>query len=116
MLSGIFISFALTDVPRPPSNVVINSKTKQITWTEVAGFGCLPKSHFVVEYKKNKSVTWKTAGYFDNRTFDLVNASKGEEYDVRIYAQNSIGRSPISRTITFWTNSKLREIFIRQEH
>ena len=104
------IFFALTDKPRPPSNVVINLKTKQITWTKVAGYGCLPKSHFVVEYKKSKSVTWKTAGYFDSRTFDLVNASKGEEYDVRIYEQNIVGTSPKSRTITFWTNSKLRYV------
>lgn len=97
----------MTDVPRPPSNVVINSTTKQITWTKVAGYECLPKpSHFVVEYKKSEAVTWRTAGYFDNRTFDLVKPSKGEKYDVRIFAKNSVGRSPSATIITFWTNSK----------
>lgn len=101
-------------MPRPPSNVIINSITKQITWTEVAGYDCLPKSHFVVEYKKKKSATWKTAGYFDSKTFDLVNASKGEKYDVRIYSLNSIGRSSASRTVTFWTNSKLGKLFMSQ--
>ena len=102
-----FIFFALTDVPKPPSNVVIDSTTKQITWAKVAGYECLPKpSHFVVEYKKSEAVTWRTAGYFDNRTFDLKKPSKGEKYDVRIFAKNSVGRSPTSKIITFWTNSK----------
>ena len=102
----------MADVPRQPSNVMIDSTTKQITWAEVAGYECLPKSHFVVEYKKGQSVNWTTAGYFDNRTFDLANVSKGERYDVRIYAKNFIGRSPPSKVITFLTNSKLRRILM----
>ena len=88
---------------------MINPKTKQITWQEVAGYECLPESQFVVEYKKNQSVNWKTAGYFDNRRFDL-NASKGEIYDVRIYAENFFGRSPPSKVVRFRTNSKLIRI------
>ena len=110
VLSNIlFTLIELTDVPRQPSNVMINPKTKQITWQEVAGYECLSGSHFVVEYKKNQSVNWTTAGYFDNRTFDL-NASKGEIYNVRIYAENVIGRSPPSKVVTFRTNGKLRRI------
>ena len=100
-------------MPRQPSNVMIDPTTKQITWQDVSGYECLPESHFVVEYKKTQSVNWTTAGYFENRRFDL-NASKGEMYDVRIYAENFIGRSPPSKVVTFRTNSKLRRIAIRK--
>ena len=58
-------------------------------------------------------MNWTTAGYFENRRFDL-NASKGEIYDVRIYAENFIGRSPPSKVVTFRTNSKLRRNVIRE--
>jgi len=118
MLSSIIFSFVLhvTDVPRQPTNVRINSITKQITWAKVAGYDCLPESHFVVEYKKSQSGIWMTAArYFENRRFDL-NASKGEMYDVRIYAENFIGRSLSSKVVTFRTNSKFKEgIAIRQK-
>lgn len=113
LLSSILFYFKLTDVPRQPSNVIIDPTTKQITWAEVAGYECLPESHFVVEYKKTQSRNWTTAGYFENRRFDL-NASKGEIYDVRIYAENFIGRSPPSEVVTFRTNGKLRRIVSSQ--
>ena len=108
MLGSIIFSFELTDVPRQPINVRINSMTKQITWAKVVGYDCLPESHFVVEYKKTQSGIWMmAAGYFENRRFDL-NASKGEIYDLRIYAENVIGRSSPSKVITFRTNGKFR--------
>ena len=113
VLSSIFL-FQLTDLPRQPTNVTIDPTTKQITWEEVAGYECLPESHFVVEYKKSQSVNWTTAGYLKNRRFDLSNVSRGEIYDVRIYAENFIGRPPPSKVATFRTNRKLRRITISQ--
>lgn len=112
VLSSTF--FQLTDLPRQPTNVMIDPTTKQITWEEVAGYECLPGSHFVVEYKKSQLVNWTTTGYLQNRRFDLSNVSKGEMYDVRIYAENFIGRSPPSKVVTFRTNRKLRRISITQ--
>ena len=114
VLSSIFL-FQLTDLPRQPTNVTIDPTTQQITWEEVAGYECLPESHFVVEYKKSQSKkNWTTAGYLKNRRFDLSNVSRGEIYDVRIYAVNVIGRSPPSKVATFRTNRKLRRISISQ--
>ena len=56
-----------------------------------------------------------TAGYFENRRFDL-NASKGEIYDLRIYAENIIGKgnrsfrlqvvSPTSRSFRLHDRSR----------
>jgi len=102
----------ILDLPRQPTNVMIDPTTKQITWEEVAGYECLPESHFVVEYKKSQSVNWTTAGYLKNRRFDLSNVSQGEIYDVRIYAENVIGRSQPSKVVTFRTNLAPSEIQI----
>lgn len=88
-----------------PSNLKLDPPTKQITWTEDPRYQCLPKSHFVVEYKKSSSSTWTTAGYFENKTFDLVSPVKGKKYDVKVYAINSVGRSR-GGTKSFFTNSK----------
>lgn len=87
------------------STLELDPSTKQVSWKVVPGYGCLPMSHFVVEYKKSSSLTWKTAGYFENRTFDLVNPDKGKKYDVKVYSQNSVGISE-KRVRSFWTNSK----------
>ena len=88
-----------------PSNLILDPSTKQITWTEDPRYQCLPTSHFVVEYKKSSSSNWTTAGYFNNKTFDLENPVKGRQYVVRVYAINSVGRSR-GRTKSFFTNSK----------
>ena len=85
---------------------MLKQSTKQITWDEYPGFECLPKSHFVVQYKKGSSLKWITAGYFDNKTFDLINAAKGDQYLVKIFAINSVGKSR-TREVSLWTNSKL---------
>lgn len=89
---------------------MIDRYSKRVSWTKEPGYECLPKSYFVVEYKKNLSKNWTFAGYFDHGVFDLVNVSKGEKFNVRIFAKNVIGSSPAS-LITFWTNSKFRNIF-----
>ena len=105
MLNSMILYFALTDIPRSPSNLEVDPLTKQVRWKEVPGYGCLPKSHFVVEYKKSSASRWTTAGYFDNRTFDLVNPIKGQEYVVKVYARNSVGKGG-QRSVRFWTNSE----------
>ena len=100
------LNFLQPDLPRPPSNLAVDPQTKQITWKNVPGYRCLPESHFVVQYKKYSSTKWNNAGYFDNRTFDLNNATKGEKNHVQIYAINVVGKSQI-KSVSFWTNSKL---------
>ena len=100
------LTFLQPDLPRPPSNLAVDPQTKQMTWKNVPGYKCLPESHFVVQYKKYSSIKWNNAGYFDNRTFDLKNATKGEKYHVQIYAINVVGKSQI-KSVAFWTNSKL---------
>ncbi|XP_022798427.1 uncharacterized protein LOC111336573 isoform X2 [Stylophora pistillata] len=102
-------TLSIFDVPQPPSKMTIDSYSKRIRWTEEPGYECLPKAHFVVEYKKKSSENWTFAGYFDDGVFDLVNVSEGEKYTVRIFAKNFIGRSRAS-PITFWTNIKPSEI------
>ena len=100
------LTFLQPDLPRPPSHLAVDPQTKQITWKNVPGYMCLPELHFVVKYKKYSSTKWNNAGYFDNRTFDLKNATKGEKYHVQIYAINVVGKSQI-KSVSFWTNSKL---------
>ena len=100
------LTFLQPDLPRPPSNIAVDPQTKQMTWKNVPGYKCLPESHFVVQYKKYSSIKWNNAGYFDKRTFDLKNATKGEKYHVQIYAINFVGKSQI-KSVSFWTNSKL---------
>ena len=98
-------NFLQADLPRPPSNLVVDPQTKQITWKKGPGYKCLPESHFVVQYKKYSSTKWNNVGYFDKGTFDLKNATKGEKYHVQIYAINDVGKSQI-KSVVFWTNSK----------
>ncbi|CAH3019856.1 unnamed protein product [Porites evermanni] len=104
-------TITIFDLPRPPSNLVVDPQTKQITWKNVPGYKCLPESHFVVQYKKYSSTKWNNAGYFDNRTFDLKNATKGEKYHVQIYAINVVGKSQI-KSVVFWTNIKPTDTYL----
>lgn len=105
---GIVKIFAIeADVPSRPLNVAINQRTTTslgVIWSTPAWHGNAPISGYKIAYRAEGTTTWQHATV-DNSTFSylITGLLSGTEYEIEVFALNSVGQSMASDDVAGWT-------------
>ncbi len=91
------------DVPSPPRNLSIKEVNKDyivVSWEVPEHDGESPITGYVIEKRDVKKSSYINAGNVDGKTleFKVPKLIEGNEYIIRVFAENEIGRSEPAET------------------
>ncbi|XP_023933258.1 titin isoform X1 [Lingula anatina] len=90
--------------PSPPKNLEVTDYNKDsitVNWQPPENDGGSPIKTYIIERKETRKTSWTNAGKVDGNTltFTLTRLLEGQEYTVRVSAENAIGVSePVELT------------------
>jgi Subtilase family/Fibronectin type III domain len=103
--AGVIAKTAI-GAPTPPAGLVAKpgSTTASLTWTP-SNDGGSPITWFAIETYSAATGTWTTAGTSTSPSITLTGLTSGANYIARVRANNALGASSASKSVSFTTDA-----------
>jgi predicted phage tail protein len=103
--AGVIAKTAI-GAPTPPAGLVAKpgSTTASLTWTP-SNDGGSPITWFAIETYSAATGTWTTAGTSTSPSITLTGLASGANYMARVRANNALGASSASKSVSFTTDA-----------
>lgn len=93
----------ILDKPSPPQELKVTGYSKDsisVSWSAPESDGGSPLTAYIVERRDAKRNTWMTAGTLkpDETELTVTKLIEGNEYLIRVFAENSVGASEPAET------------------
>lgn len=100
--TSVTLTPVLVGLPRPPSSVTatVSNTTVNVSWSAVVATS--PVTDYIIEYSTNAGSSWSTwnDGVSTTTSASLTGMTPDVPVSVRVKAENAIGISPASTTVT----------------